>query len=432
MAAARWHARAGAFFGKSDFAAAARHCQQARELLRRVADDPRAPALGANVCFHALTLGIRLGPSESEAKEIFEEGLDWAARAGDARAAGRLHQALSVLEIANHRIDAALRHAAEWERVACTLADEDLRACAIWPTLQPLQLRGDLAGLRANCLQQLTWTHDHPEWGMRDWNMSAQAGALWQLGYAETFDGSFGRARGLLERAVDVAARVGDAEMGVAARTAIADLGFLAGEPEMARAVLEQCVRMSEPLGAMSRLSSHGRLGRQLLLDDRAAEAVEALEYALSLCGDVKRVDETFLRHALAQAWLAAGDPARARAIAEDSLRHCLAIGFRLVAIEGAVTLSAALRVEAGLPAAPYLAELLATADRLIAETGACNLTAFVMIERAALAELRGMIDEQGAHLRRAHAAFTEMGATGRARTVGAALDRLATGSSSG
>ena len=107
-------------------------------------------------------------------------------------------------------------------------------------------------------------------------------------------------------------------------------------------------MRISEPLGALSRITAHGRLGRQLLLDGQADRAVEALEYAASLCGDGKRIEEPWLRQALAQAWLAAGDPARARAIAEEVLTYCLEIGSRLVAIEAAVTLSAALRAETG------------------------------------------------------------------------------------
>jgi class 3 adenylate cyclase len=40
--------------------------------------------------------------------------------------------------------------------------------------------------------------------------------------------------------------------------------------------------------------------------------------------------------------------------------------------------------------AAPRIDDALATADRLIAETGARNLTSFVLVERAALAALRG------------------------------------------
>jgi hypothetical protein len=160
------------------------------------------------------------------------------------------------------------------------------------------------------------------------------------------------------------------------------------------------------------------------VLDGHAADGVEAIEHGLSSCNDGNRSIEPWLRQALAQACLAAGDAERARAIAEETMTKCLEIGARPVAIEAAVTLSAALRAETGLAAAPRIEEALATAERLIAEVGARNLTPFVLVERAALAALRCDAAEETTHLRRAHEEFTRMGATGRARATAAALDR--------
>jgi hypothetical protein len=81
----------------------------------------------------------------------------------------------------------------------------------------------------------------------------------------------------------------------------------------------------------------------------------------MSLCGEAKRGEEPRIRQALAQAWLTAGDPARARAhaIAETILTFCLEIGARLVAIDSAAALSAALRAESGVTAAPKIGEVL-------------------------------------------------------------------------
>jgi hypothetical protein len=329
---------------------------------------------------------------------------------------------MSVYETGNDRFDASLHHAAEWERIARTLPDAERRACALWPTLQLLLIRGDFALLRRNCEQQIAWTEEHPEYGLRDWGVSAFANALMSLAQIELLDGTFDVARQLIERSLDTARRLDDLEGEVWATAPLADLAFLAGEPAVARTAIERAARTSDPLGAFARAFAYGRLGRQLVLDGHATDAVEAIEHALSCCSDGNRSGEPWLRQALAQAWLAAGDTARARAIAEETLISCLEIGSRLVAIEAAVTLSAALRAETGLAAAPRIDEVLAIADRLIAETGARNLTAFVLVERAALAALRGDAAQETVHLQRAHEEFKRMGATGRARETAAAL----------
>ncbi|HXQ21536.1 MAG TPA: hypothetical protein VN812_07675 [Candidatus Acidoferrales bacterium] len=167
------------------------------------------------------------------------------------------------------------------------------------------------------------------------------------------------------------------------------------------------------------RLFSHARprippgcAGR---LDGQAAKAAEALEYAQSFSKDGNRTQEPFIAQALAQARLEAGEPARARAMAETARDDCLEIGARVCAIDSALVLSAALRGEMGLGAAARIDDVLPTADRLIAETGACNMTAFVLVERAALSELRGEAQQRKAYLRDALEGFSRMGATGHA-----------------
>jgi class 3 adenylate cyclase len=425
LSAAEWHARAATFLARSDVAESARHWQQAREMLRSVADDPRAPDLGANACFRVLGLGFRLGVPEPEAQAVFREGLDWAGRTDDPLRAGRLHQAMSVFETGNNRFDAGLRHGAEWERIVRSLPDTERRACALWPTLAPLLGKGDLATLRINCDRQIAWTEAHPEWGLRDWGVSALADVLNNLAWVELRGGTFERARALIDRSIDVARRL-ENEVEVWSIGVLGDMGFLAGDPDLARAAVERGVQLSEPLGVLALQIAHSRLGRQLLLDGRATEAADVLEYAQSFSRDGNRTQEPFIAQALAAARLEAGEPARARAIAEAALDDCLAIGARLCAIDSALVLSAAVRAETGLAAAARIDDVLATADRLIAESGARNMTAFILVERAAVAALRGDARQQAEHLRCAHEAFTRMGATGRARQTVAALGKLA------
>jgi hypothetical protein len=54
----------------------------------------------------------------------------------------------------------------------------------------------------------------------------------------------------------------------------------------------------------------------------------------------------------------------------------------------------------------------------LIERTGATNLTPFVLVERARLAELSGDTVKRDQLLREAHRLFTEMGATGHAQKL--------------
>ena len=61
---------------------------------------------------------------------------------------------------------------------------------------------------------------------------------------------------------------------------------------------------------------------------------------------------------------------------------------------------------------------LLAEAGDLAAAIGARSMTPFVDLERAELAQLRGDAAARAEALRRAHAGFTAIGATGHAARV--------------
>jgi len=416
LTAATWHARAGRFVGRGDFEEAGRHWRRARELLRDLAENPDAVPLGADVCFNLLALGgLRVRLSAEEAREIFEEGINWASRGGNRLLIGRLHQALSVFEIGNDRVEASLTHAAEWERVARTLPDEERRAMALWPTLAPLFFRGDLATARANALQQLEWTRDHPEWGFRDWGLSARVGAFWTLAQVELYDGTLGRARQILDEAIPLARDLGDLEFEVLLGTTLCRLAQFAADPDLARPAVQRGIELSERLGTTSRISAQTALGIQYFLDADLARADETWEQARSMCAPGARFMDPTLRYSLANTALARGEPERARILAEQALTACLEMGAHLGAIEAAVALSAVLRALAGSTEIERARDALATAERLIAETGARNLTAFVLVERAGLAELDGAPQEREAHLRHACELLTNFGAARRA-----------------
>ena len=242
--------------------------------------------------------------------------------------------------------------------------------------------------------------------------MSAHAGSLYQLGYCEIYVGSLPAAREYLERGIKVARSVGDREMEAYCCDALGELGFVGRDPNVGRAAVHQCVEIGAELGLLlNRVVGLFRAGTQLLLDAEADRAVDALEDARAQSGAVTLYREQQFGYTLAHALLAAGKPDEARLIAEDTYTHSQKIGARIDAIHAVLALTPILRIDADEATLARIDELLTTADKLIAATGARNLAPFVLLERAAVCQLRGETQQRLTHLRGAHAGFVLMGA---------------------
>ncbi|MCZ6782434.1 MAG: AAA family ATPase, partial [Proteobacteria bacterium] len=278
LEAARWHERAGAFIGTSDYAEALRHAQRVRELLAQVPDEAEAPGLGARACREVLANAVRMGMSEAERDEVFQEGLRWAEATGDPFFVGRLHQAYSVtLSLTVFRFEKSIEHAREWERVAGSLPDEARRATKLWPSIEPRLYHGDLLEVRESCEWQLEATRGHPEWGLADWGVSAHAYVLYLLGASRSYDSPLAHAIEALEEALALARRLNDPEDEAWASAALAETSYFAGDPEIGRAAARRAVEIAENIGTpFLRASTHQRLGLVLLLDGEAKQAVES------------------------------------------------------------------------------------------------------------------------------------------------------------
>jgi class 3 adenylate cyclase/tetratricopeptide (TPR) repeat protein len=419
--AARWHGRAAAHVGKSNFAEARRNWQRVRELLRAAPDEPAIAQLGAIASRALLALSIRFPLEPDEARRIFEEGRRWATASGDPQQVALLHQALSVADSNQLRLDSALEHAAAFAEAIGSVDDPELRTMAFWPSLVPLRLQGHLAEHRARAEAITDRTRENPEWGVQLW-ASTYVGALMELGMAGTYCDSLLRARASLERGAETARRIGDPESESWCCSALVHLACFAGEPDRGRANVQRAFELSEQLGTtMARAMAQTGLAEVSIAAGDFEAAADALgEGAAIAASDAQRmlvIDKLRIRIHLER-----GDAARARADAEAALADLLDRGLRLVAAEAALTLVAALRAEGRPGARQRIEEALATADRLIAETGACNLAPFVLLERAALVEADGDEPQRRALLEQARAAFVEMGAHGRARAVALAL----------
>jgi class 3 adenylate cyclase len=415
--AARWHGRAATYIGKSDFAEARRNWQRVRALLPGVEGEPAAAQLGATACRALLALSIRFPLGQEEARQIFEDGRRWAEASGEPDRIALLHQALAVAEGNHLRLDSALEHAEAFATTIRSTADPELRAMAFWPSLVPLRLLGRLSEHRTRAEALAEQTREHPEWGVELW-VSTHVGALLELGMGGTLCDPLPRAREHLERGAEIARRIGDAEAESWCCSTLVHLACMAGEVERGRAAVQRGFELAEQLGtAMARLMAQTGLADVSIASGEIDAAFEAIDEAAAIAGtDATRMLQ--LDHLRILAQIARGEAADARAGAEGVLARLLERGIRAVAAQTAILLATALRIEAGPDAARRIDAALATADRLIAETGARNLAPLVLLERAALPTRPEAAARRRDLLERARDAFVEMGAPVRAQEV--------------
>jgi tetratricopeptide (TPR) repeat protein len=194
-----------------------------------------------------------------------------------------------------------------------------------------------------------------------------------------------------------------------------------ADRPDTAVAHARQGLEIAERIGrALSVVFARAALGAALLASGDSSEAVPLLEAATALARE-RRVgldyEARFLAW-LADAYLAAGDPARARATATEATEIGRQRGTRLFECYAQLALARALRVTDGASARPAIEAAFARAQALIDETGGRSLQPFLHIERAELLALCGDAAARQRELREAQRLFTAMGATARAERV--------------
>lgn len=168
---------------------------------------------------------------------------------------------------------------------------------------------------------------------------------------------------------------------------------------------------------------AYHRLGVSLTVAGRWPEAIETLEHALAIARKRRTALEMEARLVswLAEACLGAGDLARARTLAEESVELGRRIGVPTDLVHAQRALAHALLAQEGAAAATAVRAALREAERLIDETGATSLAPLVLFDRADLARF----EDDGAReraLREASALFAELGAPLRVLQIGAQL----------
>jgi len=370
LEAARWHARAADFIGKSDFAEEQRHHRRVRELARLVPESDEAPALGADACRSILALSFRVGVDDEERDAAFEEGLTWAKQTGEPFYEARMYQAMAVAVANCGSLDAAIAHGKNWQRIAATLPQDDRRTAKNWPLINPLYRQGCLDELRLLCEWQVQETRENPEWGMRDWHVSAFADAVATLGLVEALQGHPQQGADLAQQAIDAARSVPELEgesWGLLRRM---EIDLMMDDVEHARRLVPRLIEIDERIGSLTTRSwIHINLGRLLLHEGRPDDARKSLMIAEEMCSNYYQSDRSDAVTGLAQCSLALGETERAVALAEEALHEATEMGASLFALRAALTLAESLRASGAEP--QLVQRALDKAESLIHETGA-------------------------------------------------------------
>jgi len=370
LEAASWHARAADFIGKSDFAEEQRHHRRVRELVRRVPESDEAPALGADACRSILALSFRLGVDDEEREAAFEEGLAWAKQTGEPFYEARMYQAMAVAVGSLGSLDVAIAHGRNWQRIAATLPQDDRRTVKNWPLIIPMYRQGRLDELRPLCEWQVQETREHPEWGMRDWHLSAFADAVSTLGLVEAIQGRPQQGADLAQQAIDASRSVPELEgesWGLLRRM---EIDLMMDDVEHARRLVPRLIEIDERIGSLTTRSwIQINLGRLLLHEERPDDARKSLLIAEEMCSTHYQPDRSDAVTGLAQCSLALGETERAVALAEEALHEATEMGALLFALRAALTLAESLRASSA--ESQLVHHALDKAESLIRQTGA-------------------------------------------------------------
>ncbi|HEY2388691.1 MAG TPA: adenylate/guanylate cyclase domain-containing protein [Candidatus Binatia bacterium] len=418
LIAARWHRRAAEWAGTNDIAAAVRHWQRVRELIRDAPDDEGAAALGSEACRQTLSHGFRLGISRDESERILAEGKRWAERSADGDAAALLHNSYSVLLLMLGDVEACVRETLESERLLRKAQDDRLPVLAAVSLIYPFMVVGRFAEAGTAADEVIAATHGRPELGLDHWGFRAAVFASFMKAAVELLTGELSDARPRLERTIELARQYGEVENEGWAVMWQAELAFFAGDQDAGLPAAQRAVELAERFGSpYSRIGAHQRLGTALTLVGQGNAAIAALEHALSLtreCGTgLER--EALALASLAEAVLVVGDLARAHELTVEALTIADRIGAVMDQIFARRTLARVLLAREGAQAARAIAEALDGAERLIERSGTISYRPLVLLERAELARLAGDADARRRALVAAHRLFTAIGASGHA-----------------
>jgi tetratricopeptide (TPR) repeat protein len=260
----------------------------------------------------------------------------------------------------------------------------------------------------AVCERALALVAAHPELGG-----AGRRGRLLQAKGAAL--GALGRLRDeaqLLQEANALAERTNDVELRGFVALEFTWCEYMRGEIPAALAHADTALRLGQQIGSGAILGpTFTLLGALHCAMGRWNDAIGILELIADRVRLGRLTFEPIVRTFLAEAYLGAGDPLRARITGEGALVAAQQRGTRSFEARAYMALARVLLGTEGAAARQQLEAIFAAIDVLIAETGALSFEAHMRLDRAELARLLGDRESWQRELRAARAQFLAMDA---------------------
>ena len=387
VAAARWHGRAAEWLGGGDPRTALEHWRRARALLL---DEPPG-AERDRVLLTAYTQIIEIGAVMAERTEdpaaLYDEAHALAERVADPSLTGRLLATYATTVALGGNAMRGLAFVDEAESLAESAGDLELRVIVALAAVNLYDWMGRYAEALAVCERALALLAAHPELGgagRRGRLLQAKGAALGALG-------RLGDEAQLLQEAQALAERTNDIELRGFVALESLWLEYMRGDITAAQAHADTALRLGQQLGSGAIVGpTLTLLGALHCTMGRWDDAIGILEMIADRVRLGRLTFEPIVRTFLAEAYLGAGDPLRARVTAEGALAAAQQRGTRSFEARAYMALARVLLHTEGAAARQQLEAIFAAIDALIAETGALSFEAHMRLDRAELARLLG------------------------------------------
>lgn len=318
QAALRWHARAADWAGQSHPADALRHWRRVRELCAEVPQSDSASGMLLGACLWILQWGWRLGMSEGEIADVYEQAR-FLAREGGPAAMAVVTGAYSVARGMTGHVKEALELSAEAARLAEEVGALDLLVATgqhYW-----LEVAGETREALALLDARLERYGDRFELGRDTIGFSGAIFLRWYRGVILAEQGRLDEADPEIERGIVLSREHGDIENLGWAHASMALVEYIRGLPKDGLAHGREAIAIAERIGSVfSRVTARNWLALAYLTREQWPEAIGALTDSLTTIRRTHTAVQytAYCHAALAEAHLGAGEIDDALRLADE------------------------------------------------------------------------------------------------------------------